>query len=157
MALIFGTEYCKLDSNGRFKFPIALKRQLRESECRFVIRSGILPECLELWTVDSFDIEMNFLHKELSPFSIEDRKLLHRLSACNLVELDTNDRILIPSEQRDCIGNSKEIVLQSTGRFIEIWGLEAYRRFNEEENDLSERIDKRLGNRSINYAETTEC
>ena len=55
MSLILGKEYCKIDNNGRFKFPIALKRQLPTSEDgRFVIRQSIYAECLELWTYASF-------------------------------------------------------------------------------------------------------
>lgn len=145
MSLILGIEYCKLDSNGRFKFPIALKRQLENEECRFVIRPSLYGECLELWPYDSFEAEIAQLQKELNPYSIEDRKLLRKLSAGNIVEMDTNDRIVIPTEQRGRIKTSKDLVLQSTGKFIEIWDHDTYCRMNEEESDFAERIDQRLG------------
>ena len=67
MALILGTEYCKVDSNGRFKFPIALKRQLETEDCRFVIRRGFTSEYLELWTYASFQEEVEVLRKTLRP------------------------------------------------------------------------------------------
>ena len=67
MALILGTEYCKVDSNGRFKFPIALKRQLETEDCRFVIRQGFTAECLELWTYASFQEEVEVLQKKVEP------------------------------------------------------------------------------------------
>ena len=67
MSLILGKEYCKIDNNGRFKFPIALKRQLPSSEDgRFVIRQSIYAECLELWTYASFQEEVEFLQKTFS-------------------------------------------------------------------------------------------
>ena len=153
MSLLLGIEYCKLDPNGRFKFPIALKRQLESSDCRFVIRPSIYAECLELWPYDCFEAEIAQLQKELNPYAIEDRKLLRKLSAGNVVEMDSNDRIVIPNEQRDRIKKSKDLVLQSTGKFIEIWDYDTYRRMNEEETDLAARIDKRLGHNNPQPAE----
>ena len=120
MSLLLGIEYCKLDSNGRFKLPIAIKKQLEGDDCRFVIRPSIYAECLELWPYASFEAEIAQLQKELNPYSIEDRKMLRVLSAGNIVEMDTNDRLLIPGEQRSRIKNAKDLVLLSTGHFMEI-------------------------------------
>lgn len=145
MSLLLGIEYCKLDSNGRFKFPIALKRQLTSEDCRFVIRPSIYAECLELWTYASFEAEIAKLQKELNPYSIDDRKLLRKLSEGNIIELDTNDRLVIPTEQRDRVKTSKELVLQSTGHFIEIWDRDMYSRMNNEGTDYAAMVDQRLG------------
>ncbi len=151
---MLGIEYCKLDSNGRFKFPIALKRQLEGDECRFVIRPSVYAECLELWPYRSFEVEIEHLQKELNPYSIEDRKLLRKMSAGNIVEMDTNDRLLIPAEQRGVLKNAKDIVLQSTGNFIELWDHDTYCRMNEEETDFASRIDNRLGTGAIKSSST---
>ena len=78
MALILGKEYCKVDSNGRFKFPIALKRQLESEDGRFVIRQSIYAECLELWTYASFREEVEKLQERLNPYRREDRELLRK-------------------------------------------------------------------------------
>lgn len=145
MSLLIGIEYCKLDSNGRFKLPIAIKKQLEGDDCRFVIRPSIYADCLELWTYASFEEEIANLQKELNPYSIEDRKLLRKLSAGNIVEIDTNDRLVIPGEQRERLGKSKDLVLQSTGKFMEIWNHDAYNRMNDETTDFAEKVDKRLG------------
>lgn len=145
MSLLIGIEYCKLDSNGRFKLPIAIKKQLEGDDCRFVIRPSIYAECLELWTYASFEEEIANLQKELNPYSIEDRKMLRVLSAGNIVEIDTNDRLVIPSEQRERLGKSKDLVLQSTGKFMEIWNHDTYDRMNKETIGYAEIIDKRLG------------
>ena len=145
MSLLIGIEYCKLDSNGRFKLPIAIKKQLEGEDCRFVIRPSIYAECLELWTYASFEEELANLQKELNPYSIEDRKMLRVLSAGNIVEIDTNDRLVIPGEQRKRLGNTKDLVLQSTGKFMEIWSHDIYDRISSESVDYAEKIDKRLG------------
>ena len=145
MALILGTEYCKLDSNGRFKFPIALKRQLETEDCRFVVRRGFTSECLELWTYASFLAEVEVLQKMLNPYSVHDQKIMRRLTHANLVELDSNDRLLLPPEQKSLIGDAKEIVLQSTGKCIEIWERQTYDKMNNEIADFASVVDKRLG------------
>lgn len=144
MSLIIGTEYCKLDSNGRFRFPIALKRQLGTDDGRFVIRCSTYDDCLELWTYDSFRSEVEQVQKKLNPYSTHDRALLRELTKGNLIELDTNDRMLIPSEQRACIKGAKDIVLQSTGNYIEIWDYDKYQKLNDGGKDLAQMINDRL-------------
>ncbi|MBP5759121.1 MAG: hypothetical protein J6W45_06930 [Bacteroidales bacterium] len=150
---MIGIENFKLDSNGRFKLPIAIKKQLEGDDCRFVIRPSIYANCLELWTYASFEAEIAQLQKELNPYSIEDRKMLRVLSAGNIVEMDTNDRIVIPAEQRDVIKRSKELVLLSTGKFMEIWDRDTYARMNNEATGYAEKVDERLG-RISNAAES---
>lgn len=145
MALILGTEYCKVDSNGRFKFPIALKKQLETEDCRFVIRQGFTAECLELWTYASFHEEVTSLQKELKTYSIEDQKIMRLLTRANIVEMDSNDRLMIPQERKAVIGDAKEIVLQSTGKCIEIWERNAYDKMNNDDVDFASIVNKRLG------------
>ena len=145
MALILGKEYCKVDSNGRFKFPIALKRQLETEDGRFVIRESVYAECLELWTYASFREEVEKLQELLNPYRREDREVLRKLTEGNVIELDSNDRLLVPAEQKHMIAKAKEIVLQSTGKFIELWGRETYEKMNQSSRDFAEKAEALLG------------
>ena len=145
MALILGKEYCKVDSNGRFKFPIALKRQLETEDGRFVIRQSIYAECLELWTYASFREEVEKLQGKLNPYRREDREVLRKLTEGNIIELDTNDRLLIPAEQKALVAKAKEVVLQSTGKFIELWARETYDKMNTTGGDFAQRAEELLG------------
>lgn len=146
MALVLGTEYCKVDSNGRFKFPIALKKQLESSDCRFVIRRAFTGECLELWTYESFQKEVAELQKRLNPYNVEDKQILRRLTRTNVMELDSNDRLMIPPEQKSLLKDAKEIVLQSTGENIEIWERNAYEQlFESDSQDFIMAVNNRLG------------
>ncbi len=145
MALILGKEYCKVDSNGRFKFPIALKRQLETEDGRFVIRESVYAECLELWTYASFREEVEKLQGLLNPYRREDREVLRKLTEGNVIELDSNDRLLVPAEQKHMIAKAKEIVLQSTGKFIELWGRETYEKMNQSSRDFAEKAEALLG------------
>ena len=144
MALILGKEYCKVDTNGRFKFPIALKRQLETEDGRFVIRQSVYAECLELWTYASFREEVERLQERLNPYRREDRELLRKLTEGNIIELDSNDRLLVPAEQKALVAKAKELVLQSTGKFIEVWDRQAYERMNSRGDDFAERAERVL-------------
>lgn len=145
MALILGKEYCKIDSNGRFKFPIALKRQLETEDGRFVIRQSVYAECLELWTYAGFREEVEKLQTKLNLYRREDREVLRKLTEGNIIELDSNDRLLVPAEQKSVIAKAKEVVLQSTGKFIELWDREAYDKMNAESNGFALRAEALLG------------
>lgn len=145
MALILGKEYCKVDVNGRFKFPIALKRQLEVDDGRFVIRQSVYAECLELWTYASFREEVENLQGRLNPYRKEDRELLRKLTEGNIIELDSNDRLLVPAEQKALIADAKELVLQSTGKFIEVWDRKAYDKMNAAGGDFAARAEELLG------------
>ena len=145
MALILGKEYCKVDSNGRFKFPIALKRQLETEDGRFVIRESVYAECLELWTYASFREEVEKLQEKLNPYRREDRDVLRKLTEGNIIELDSNDRLLVPAEQKHVIATAKEIVLQSTGKFIELWDRSTYEKMDSDGGDYARKAEALLG------------
>ena len=145
MALILGKEYCKVDTNGRFKFPIALKRQLETEDGRFVIRQSVYAECLELWTYASFREEVEKLQERLNPYRREDRDLLRKLTEGNIIELDSNDRLLVPAEQKALVAQAKELVLQSTGKFIEVWDRQTYDKMNNNGGDFAARAEELLG------------
>ena len=149
MALILGKEYCKVDSNGRFKFPIALKRQLESEDGRFVIRESVYAECLELWTYASFREEVEKLQEKLNPYNLKERNVLRKLTEGNVIELDSNDRLLVPAEQKHVVANAKEIVLQSTGKFIELWARVAYEKMNSESGDCAKMAEELLGAKPV--------
>ena len=149
MSLILGKEYCKIDANGRFKFPVALKRQLQtEDDGRFIIRQSDYFECLELWTYASFYVEIERIKKTLNIYLPEDRRLLSRLSEGNLIELDNNDRLLIPAEQKSKLNKTKDIVLSAVGDFIEIWDYDKYQEFSKSDTDFVALASEKLGKMS---------
>ncbi len=100
---------------------------------------------MELWTYASFREEVEKLQERLNPYRREDRELLRKLTEGNIIELDSNDRLLVPPEQKSLIAKSKEVVLQSTGKFIELWDREAYDRMNQATSDYALRAEALLG------------
>lgn len=71
--------------------------------------------------------------------------MLRKLTDGNIIELDTNDRLLIPAEQKAVVAGAKEVVLQSTGKFIELWDRKAYDKMDSEGGDYAQRAEELLG------------
>lgn len=132
MLALIGKEYCTVDSNGRFKFPSALKKQLISViNNGLVMRSSIFGPYLELYPMAEWDIEIEKIKKRLNPYNPKDLILIRKLSEGNKIELDQNDRILIPSDLKKAGGISKDIVLISRINILEIWDVEKYNEVND--------------------------
>ncbi len=132
MLAFIGKEYCTVDSNGRFKFPSALKKQLISViDNGFVLRSSIYGPYLELYPMAEWDISIEKIKKKLNPYNPKDLILIRKLSEGNKIELDQNDRVLIPSDLKKSSGITKNIVLISRINILEIWDVEKYNEIND--------------------------
>jgi MraZ protein len=151
MSLIVGVEYCKLDGNGRFKLPIALKKQLMASEDnRFVIRNSIYNPCLELFTYSSFLSEVKKLQEKLNPYDPKAKRLYRKFTQANIIEIDSFDRILIPSSQRQDVKIEKDIVVVASGKFMEIWDATTYKNIDNDNFDYEKAAMDLLGDNNQN-------
>jgi MraZ protein len=132
MLALIGKEYCTVDSNGRFKFPSTLKKQLTSLiDSGFVMRSSIYGPYLELYPMTEWDIAIEKLRKKLNPYNPKDLILMRKLAEGNKIELDQNDRVLIPSDLKKTSGINKDIVLISRINILEIWDVEKYNEIND--------------------------
>ena len=127
MSSIIGIENCKVDTTGRFKLPVALKKQLSiTDDLRFVVRCSIYNRCLELFTYQSFQNEVTSLKAKLNLYDPTAKRLFRKLTESNIVELDSSDRFLIPKEQRSLANIDKDIVVVSAASCMEIWDTSIY-------------------------------
>lgn len=146
MAILVGKEFCKVDPAGRFKFPAVLKKALSDVvSAGFVIKESIFDPCLELYPRAEFEREIETKVAKLNHYNPKDRLLIRKLSEGNPVELDNNDRLLIPSELKRAKKIDKEIVLISKINIIEIWDVDTYNKMNEMEVDFAQMAADRLG------------
>jgi MraZ protein len=147
MSSIVGIEFCKIDSNGRLKLPVALKKQLITSDdTRFVLRKSIYNSYLKLFTYSDFQEEVARLQRNLNPYDPKAKRLYRRLTQANIVELDSSDRILIPMEQRTMANIDKDIVLLASGKFIEVWDAQTYNSLDQDDFDYISSAEELLGN-----------
>jgi MraZ protein len=146
MNMLIGKEYCKVDINGRFKLPSAHKKLLSAVlEEGFVICESLQDECLEVWPRKVFEQNRSETISKLNPYNPQDRIIIRKLSEGNPVELDANDRILIPNDQKKSKKIDKDIVLITKVNLIEICDISAYEAINKSTTNIAEMIAERLG------------
>ncbi|MFZ4400405.1 MAG: division/cell wall cluster transcriptional repressor MraZ [Bacteroidales bacterium] len=146
MLKVIGKDYCTVDSNGRFKFPSSLKKQLISViDSGFVMRESIYGDYLELYPMDVWEDEIEKIRKRLNPYNPKDIILIRKLSEGNKVELDNNDRLLIPGDQKKAKSISKDIILVSRINIFEIWDVEKYNEINNSTMDYVAYANERIG------------
>jgi MraZ protein len=144
--MLIGKEYCKVDGNGRFKLPSAHKKLLSAVlEEGFIICESLQDECLEVWPRKVFEQNRGETISKLNSYNPQDRLIIRKLSEGNPVELDANDRILIPNDQKKSKKIDKDIVLIPKVNLIEIWDISAYEAINKTTTNIAELIAERLG------------
>src|SRR5690554_2883490 len=145
MTPIIGIEYCKIDSSGRFKLPTALRRQILPepiTDRKLVIRRSIYNKCLEVFTYSEFQKEVEILRNKLNLYILDQKRLFRKLTESNIIELDSNERLLIPNEQREGIGLDKEIIIVSAANCIEIWDASTYKNIDNDGFDYVKAAEK---------------
>jgi MraZ protein len=146
MLKVIGKDYCTVDSNGRFKFPSSLKKQLISViDNGFVMRESIYGDYLELYPMDVWEAEIEKIRKRLNPYNPKDIILIRKLSEGNKVELDNNDRLLIPGDQKKAKSINKDIILVSRINIFEIWDVEKYNEINNSTMDYVAYANERIG------------
>ena len=146
MLKVIGKDYCTVDSNGRFKFPSSLKKQLISViDSGFVMRESIYGDYLELYPMNVWEDEIEKIRKKLNPYNPKDIILIRKLSEGNKVELDNNDRLLIPGDQKKAKNINKDIILVSRINIFEIWDVEKYNEINNSTMDYVAYANERIG------------
>ncbi len=118
---------CKIDSKGRVLLPAKLKKQLAGSlNDGFVLKRSVFHHCLELYPMQEWKKEAAEISK-LNRFVEKNVKFIRRFMAgVTVVELDNQDRFLIPKELIKVASLKKEIMLSSAVTKIEIWDKDLY-------------------------------
>lgn len=127
MSHLIGTYQCKADPKGRVKIPAALAKQLSGSRQQpFVIKRAVFQPCLELYSLEEWNILMNKLNK-LNRFKKKNNDFIRRFTAgVKVLELDATDRLQIPRDLAQIASIEKEVVLSAAVNILEIWDKESY-------------------------------
>ncbi|MDP3353058.1 MAG: division/cell wall cluster transcriptional repressor MraZ [Flavobacteriaceae bacterium] len=127
MTNLIGTYECKVDSKGRIMLASSLKKQLSLTlQGGFVLKRSVFQPCLELYPMNEWNLMMEKIN-QLNKFVKKNNDFIRRFTAgVKIVELDGNDRLLIPKDLCVFAGISKDIVLSSAVNIIEIWDKDKY-------------------------------
>ena len=121
------TYECKVDSKGRALLPGGLKKELAPVLNEgFVIKKSVFYNCLELYPRAEWDKEMAGIN-QLNRFVKKNVDFIRKFMAgVKPVNLDNNDRLLIPKDLMSFAAITKEIVMTSQINKIEIWDKASY-------------------------------
>lgn len=117
------------------------------SEDGFVIKRAVFQPCLELYTMNEWNLMMEKIGK-LNQFVKKNNDFTRRFTAgVKVVEMDATGRILIPKELCDFANIKKDVVMASSVNIIEIWDKTNYEKaIDEAAQDFADLAEEVMGN-----------
>ena len=124
---LIGVYNCKVDAKGRLMIPMQLKKQLSvHLNSSFILKRSVFHSCLELYTMESWNNVVDDVNK-LNRFVKKNNDFIRLFNAgVKLVDLDSNNRILISKDLLQFADIDKNIVLSSSVNMIEVWDRDKY-------------------------------
>ena len=127
MNYLIGTYECKIDVKGRVLIPSPLKKQLSSVLSKgFVLKRAVFQNCLELYPINEWE-ELIKRVNSLNRFKKKNNDFIRRFTAgVKFIEVDNNNRILIPKDLIEFSHIKRDIVFSSSVNIIEIWDKDKY-------------------------------
>ena len=105
--------------------PVALRKQLDLSN-GFVLKRAVFQPCIELYSLIEWESLMHKVNK-LNRFKKKNNDFIRRFTAgVKFIEVDNNNRILIPKDLIEFSHIKRDIVFSSSVNIIEIWDKDKY-------------------------------
>ncbi|MFW6248466.1 MAG: division/cell wall cluster transcriptional repressor MraZ [Bacteroidota bacterium] len=147
MANFVGDYNSKMDARGRVVMPSSLKKQLSSaSETTFVIKKDIFEKCLLLYPMKEWERQNEIIRSKVNPYNKEHNQFLRGFyRGTAQIELDANNRLLIPKRLTDLVGIDRELVFAGQNGRIEIWASDLYERMEPNEDDFAALAEKIMG------------
>jgi MraZ protein len=143
MELLTGEHHNTLDDKGRVSLPSRLRGCLRDNV--LVLTKG-LERCVWVFPPERWEIVSE---KLMAPGTLSVEKsswLQHRfIVPAQIVEIDKNGRVAVPQSLRDYAGLSKECVVCGLLKYMEIWSVEEWAKYNDVNEINSKEIMEELG------------
>ncbi|MGL4948166.1 MAG: division/cell wall cluster transcriptional repressor MraZ [Mycoplasma sp.] len=144
--MFLGSYKHQLDTKNRLTIPSKILNNIKSKS---VILSKGFDGCLELRTIDAFEAYSEKI-MALSQNKIKSRTLLRQLLAnANEIDIDSANRVLVPSNLISEAKLSKSIVIIGLGNKCEIWDEVAYEEFKSKSDNLLEELAESLDDESF--------
>jgi MraZ protein len=149
MIYFIGDNTCKIDAKGRVMLPKAFKKQMPPAlQDKFVLKKDIFEKCLVLYPIEEWNRRNQQIQDSIDPYIKEHNRFLREFYKDTAeIELDTNNRFVIPARLLNLAGidKDKEIVMAGQLNKIEIWSKDKYDETSKEIEDYGELATKILG------------
>jgi MraZ protein len=144
-----GTFDHSLDAKHRLTVPAKFRAALADGVVLAVSPEATegSPRSIAIWTGDAYDEYTKAALSNLNPLSPQARELKRALfNNSHDTELDSANRVMIPSTYLSYAGINKDVVVTGSGECLELWDREAYRAYNEGVLTRFPEIASSLGN-----------
>ena len=121
----FGNIEAKLDQKGRAFFPKIFRKILQEEDNSgiLVLRKDVFQPCIAIYPEAVWNELLDNLRSKLNRWNREHQQIYRQfVSEVELVKLDSNGRLLIPSRYREVANLEQNIKFIGMDDFVEIWG-----------------------------------
>ena len=127
MNYLIGTYECKIDVKGRVLIPSSLKKQMSSVLSKgFVLKRAVFQNCVEVYPINEWE-ELIKRVNSLNRFKKKNNDFIRRFTAgVKFIEVDNNNRILIPKDLIEFSNIKRDIVFSSSVNIIEIWDKDKY-------------------------------
>ena len=125
-----GHSICSLDAKSRLILPAKFRKYIKpEADNKLILTRG-MDECLLVYPLDEWEkVKSGLLN--YNPFNAEQRSFIRTfLELVNECELDSQNRILIPTQLMNFAKLKKEVVVLGLLDKMEIWDPEVKERYN---------------------------
>lgn len=137
----------KVDAKGRVFIPAAFRKILHTAgETRLVLRKDIYENCLVLYPGSVWEEELADLRSKLKKYARNQRQIYRKfIQDSELLEPDTNGRILIPKRYLQIAGIVGDVRFMGVDNTIEIWNPEQLDHPTMDEETFEKSMDELLG------------
>jgi MraZ protein len=151
MSSLIGEYDCKVDSKGRFMFPVDLRKQLEVLfDHGFVVNRNLHQKCLVLFPLN----EWEKLNKKLSKLNrlLKANEVFVRKfnGGATNVMADATGRLLLPKALTDYAQIKTDLKVLGSNNVIEIWDKGVYDEFLTQELDIEKLAVDVLGGLNFN-------
>ena len=151
MASLIGEYDCKVDTKGRFMFPIDLRKQMDALfEKGFVINRNLHQKCLVLYPINEWNKLNNKLSKLNRLIKANDVFVRKFTGGATNSEADASGRILIPKALTQYADIKSDIKVLGSNNVIEIWDKTLYEEFLNQDINIEQLAQDVLGGLNFN-------
>ena len=143
-----GNYTVKSDAKNRIAIPAAFRKLLAEQEeKRFIIQKDIFQNCLILYPMSEWQIQIERLRKSLNPYNSKHKRFKTQfLRNTAEISIDNGGRILLPKKLIELVGIEKEIEVTGADTTIEIWNKTEYEDYGLDSDEFASLTEDILGN-----------
>jgi len=149
MTIFIGGFTVRIDAKGRVALPATFKKQMpAAAQDKCIVKKDIYEKCLVLLPMDEWERQNEYIKEVLNPYNEEHNQFIREYYKDTAeVEMDSNNRFVIPSRLLGLVGIDKDDEVFMAGQLgkIEIWSKALYDKTSEKVSNFGELAAKILG------------